>query len=204
MIQNDGVPQCTTNGDSLGDLQEEVDYSWAAPLLEQTIDADRKVRVVCVGAGFSGIGASIHMREHIRDIDFQIYEAADDVGGVWHHNRYAGAACDIPAHSYQYSFCQNTQWSEFYAPGPEIHRYLKRVVDHYKLQSLIKLRHRVVGAEWSQNRGKWSVRVLDLDNNEEKVDEADYFLYATGLLSKPKWPTIADNSNESQKGWVDR
>ncbi|EXF81918.1 hypothetical protein CFIO01_02626 [Colletotrichum fioriniae PJ7] len=138
------------------------------------------------------------MREHIRDIDFQIYEAADDVGGVWHHNRYAGAACDIPAHSYQYSFCQNTQWSEFYAPGPEIHRYLKRVVDHYKLQSLIKLRHRVVGAKWSQNRGKWSVRVLDLDNNEEKVDEADYFLYATGLLSKPKWPAIA--GRERYKG----
>ncbi|KAK1478876.1 hypothetical protein CTAM01_14897 [Colletotrichum tamarilloi] len=191
MIQNDGVPHCTTNGNSLGDLQKEVDYSWAAPLLERTIDADRKVRVICVGAGFSGIGASIHLREHIRDIDFQIYEAADDVGGVWHHNRYAGAACDIPAHSYQYSFCQNTQWSEFYAPGLEIHRYLKRVVDHYKLQSLIKLRHRVVGAEWSQDRGKWLVRVLDLDKNEEKVDEAEYFLYATGLLSKPKWPTIA-------------
>ncbi|KAK1470009.1 hypothetical protein CMEL01_01776 [Colletotrichum melonis] len=190
MIQNDGVPHCTTNGNSLGDLQKEVDYSWAAPLLERTIDADRKVRVICVGAGFSGIGASIHLREHIRDIDFQIYEAADDVGGVWHHNRYAGAACDIPAHSYQYSFCQNTQWSEFYAPGLEIHRYLKRVVDHYKLQSLIKLRHRVVGAEWSQDRGKWLVRVLDLDKNEEKVDEAEYFLYATGLLSKPKWPTI--------------
>ncbi|KAI3530089.1 hypothetical protein CABS03_07267 [Colletotrichum abscissum] len=171
--------------------RKEVDYSWAAPLLERTIDADRKVRVICVGAGFSGIGASIHLREHIRDIDFQIYEAADDVGGVWHHNRYAGAACDIPAHSYQYSFCQNTQWSEFYAPGLEIHRYLKRVVDHYKLQSLIKLRHRVVGAEWSQDRGKWLVRVLDLDKNEEKVDEAEYFLYATGLLSKPKWPTIA-------------
>ncbi|KAG7048037.1 FAD/NAD(P)-binding domain-containing protein [Colletotrichum scovillei] len=192
MIQNDGVPHLTTNGNSLGDMQKEVDYSWAAPLLERTIDADRKVRVICVGAGFSGIGASIHMREHIRDVDFQIYEAADDVGGVWHHNRYAGAACDIPAHSYQYSFCQNTQWSEFYAPGPEIHRYLKRVVDHYKLQSLIKLRHRVVGAQWSQEHAKWSVRVLDLDKNEEKVDEADYFLYATGLLSKPKWPTIAD------------
>ncbi|KAL2875662.1 hypothetical protein SGCOL_009124 [Colletotrichum sp. CLE4] len=190
MVQNDSVPHCTTNGNSLGDLQEEVDYTWASPLLERPIDSDRTVRVICVGAGFSGIGASIHMREHVRDIDFQIYEAADDIGGVWHHNRYAGAACDIPAHSYQYSFCQNTQWSEFYAPGPEIHRYLKKVVDHYKLQSLIKLRHRVVGAEWSQERGKWSVRVLDLDKNEEKVDQADYFLYATGLLSKPKWPTI--------------
>ncbi|KXH60271.1 hypothetical protein CSAL01_03091 [Colletotrichum salicis] len=198
MVQNDRVPHCTTNGNSLGDLQEDVDYTWAAPLLERPIDSDRKVRVICVGAGFSGIGASIHMREHIRDIDFQVYEAADDIGGVWHHNRYAGAACDIPAHSYQYSFCQNTQWSEFYAPGPEIHRYLKKVVDHYKLQSLIKLRHRVVGAEWSQERGKWSVRVLDLDNDEEKVDEAEYFLYATGLLSKPKWPTIT--GREKYKG----
>ncbi|OHF03868.1 hypothetical protein CORC01_00730, partial [Colletotrichum orchidophilum] len=176
----------------------EVNYAWAAPLLERPIDDNRKVRVICVGAGFSGIGASIHMIEHIPDIDFQVYEAADDIGGVWHHNRYAGAACDIPSHSYQYSFCQNTQWSEFYAPGSEIHRYLKKVVDHFELQSHIKLRHRVVGAEWSQERGKWSVKVLDLDKNEEKVDEADFFLYATGLLSKPKWPSIT--GRERYKG----
>ncbi|GKT46254.1 FAD-binding monooxygenase aflW [Colletotrichum spaethianum] len=168
----------------------QIDYSWAAPLLERPIDADRKVRIICVGAGFSGIGSAIHMIEHIRDAEFQIYEAADDIGGVWHHNRYAGAACDIPSHSYQFSFCQNTQWSTFYAPGPEIHNYLKKVVDHYQLRKFIKLNHRVVGAIWSQENGKWTVKVQNLETGAETIDEADFVLYATGFLSNPKWPSI--------------
>ncbi|KAK1966840.1 FAD/NAD(P)-binding domain-containing protein [Colletotrichum sublineola] len=171
-------------------LEARVGHSWTAPLLEQPIDANRKVRVVCVGAGFSGIGSAIHMREHIHDVEFQVYEAADDIGGVWHHNRYAGVACDIPSHSYQFSFCQNTQWSKFYAPGEEIHNYLKKVVGHYQLQRFITLRHRVIEATWSQEKGKWAVVVQNLETEEEIVDEADFILYATGLLSKPKWPLI--------------
>ncbi|KAK1981582.1 hypothetical protein LZ30DRAFT_760505 [Colletotrichum cereale] len=138
------------------------------------------------------------MREHIRDVEFQVYEAADDIGGVWHHNRYAGVACDIPSHSYQFSFCQNTQWSKFYAPGEEIHNYLKKVVGHYQLQKFIKLRHRVVGATWSQEKGKWAVAVQNLETGKETVDEADFVLYATGLLSKPKWPSIP--GRESYRG----
>ncbi|KAK2016164.1 FAD/NAD(P)-binding domain-containing protein [Colletotrichum eremochloae] len=130
------------------------------------------------------------MREHIHDVEFQVYEAADDIGGVWHHNRYAGVACDIPSHSYQFSFCQNTQWSKFYAPGEEIHNYLKKVVGHYQLQRFITLRHRVIEATWSQEKGKWAVVVQNLETGEEIVDEADFILYATGLLSKPKWPSI--------------
>ncbi|KAK2002732.1 FAD/NAD(P)-binding domain-containing protein [Colletotrichum falcatum] len=190
MASTNGVSPDTANGKANGALQAEVDYSWAAPLLERPIEADRKVRVICVGAGFSGIGSAIHLTEHVRDVDFQIYEAADDVGGVWHHNRYAGIACDIPAHVYQFSFCQNTQWSKFYAPGGEIQSYLKKVVDHYELQKFIKFKHRVVGATWSQEKGKWAVGVQNLETGKETVDEADFFLYASGSLSKPRWPSI--------------
>jgi cation diffusion facilitator CzcD-associated flavoprotein CzcO len=99
-------------------------------------------------------------------------------------------ACDVPSHSYQFSFCENTQWSSFYAPGPEIHNYLKKVVGHYNLRPLMKLRHKVVGATWSQEKGRWAVTVEDLAAGSKFVDEADFVLYATGLLSKPKWPSI--------------
>jgi hypothetical protein len=60
----------------------EVDFSWAAKLVEKPVDADRPIRVVCIGAGYSGIGSAIHMREHIRKVDFQIYDMADNFGGV--------------------------------------------------------------------------------------------------------------------------
>ena len=33
--------------------------------------------------------------------------ARERVGGVWHHNTYPGAACDIPSHLYEFSFAPN-------------------------------------------------------------------------------------------------
>lgn len=51
-------------------------------LLEQPIGAERRVRVVAIGAGFSGVGAAIHLREHVKDVDIQVYEKSDDVGGT--------------------------------------------------------------------------------------------------------------------------
>jgi cation diffusion facilitator CzcD-associated flavoprotein CzcO len=50
-----------------------------------------------------------------------------------------GAACDLPAHTYQYSFAENTQWSRFYAPQPEIRQYISDVVDKYKIRDEIKV-----------------------------------------------------------------
>jgi hypothetical protein len=61
----------------------------------------RKVRVVCIGAGLTGI-AAVHklQSKHVDlDIDFQIYEKNHEVGGTWLENKYPGCACDVPAHS---------------------------------------------------------------------------------------------------------
>jgi cation diffusion facilitator CzcD-associated flavoprotein CzcO len=51
-----------------------------------------------------------------------------------------GVACDIPAHAYQYSFAENTQWSRFYAPGAEIREYLLNLVERFNLRPLMKVR----------------------------------------------------------------
>lgn len=53
-----------------------------------------KVRVI--GAGYSGIYLGIRIPQRLRNIDFEIYEKNDAVGGVWYENRYPGCACDIP------------------------------------------------------------------------------------------------------------
>lgn len=54
----------------------------APPLLERPIGAGRPLRVVCIGAGFSGIHAAIYLPQHVPGLELQIYERADDVGGV--------------------------------------------------------------------------------------------------------------------------
>ena len=48
-------------------------------------------------------------------------------------------ACDVPSHAYQFSFCENTQWSAYYAPGAEIQQYLRNVTDRYNLNQYIKV-----------------------------------------------------------------
>jgi cation diffusion facilitator CzcD-associated flavoprotein CzcO len=54
------------------------------------------MRVVCIGAGFSGILAAIRVPEWLRNVEFQVYEKNEGVGGTWWENRYPGCACDIP------------------------------------------------------------------------------------------------------------
>ena len=65
----------------------------------------RRLRVVCIGAGLTGIAAvhKLQTKHSDLEIDFAIYEKNHDVGGTWLENRYPGCACDVPAHSVRYS-----------------------------------------------------------------------------------------------------
>ena len=65
--------------------------------------------------------------------DFTILEKGTDVGGVWHWNRYPGLTCDVPSQLYQFSFAPKPDWTSLFAPGEEIQRYLRDVVDQFGL-----------------------------------------------------------------------
>ena len=56
------------------------------PLYKHCIDADRRVKVICIGAGFSGILAGIRFPQRIQNLDFTIYEKNPEVGGTWYEN----------------------------------------------------------------------------------------------------------------------
>jgi cation diffusion facilitator CzcD-associated flavoprotein CzcO len=59
------------------------------------------VRIAIVGAGFSGIGMAIRLRDAGIE-DFVVLERADDVGGTWEANTYPGCQCDVPSHLYSF------------------------------------------------------------------------------------------------------
>lgn len=63
-----------------------------------SIDEYRPMKVVCIGAGFSGIVAGIRFSQKVSNLDLKIYERAAGIGGTWYANRYPGLACDIPSH----------------------------------------------------------------------------------------------------------
>lgn len=65
-------------------------------LKENTVENLRPMKVRVIGAGFSGIYLGIRIPQRLKNIDLQIYEKNEGVGGTWWENRYPGCACDIP------------------------------------------------------------------------------------------------------------
>ncbi|KAJ7070703.1 hypothetical protein C8F01DRAFT_1244412 [Mycena amicta] len=161
---------------------------------ESPIDAPRPIRVVVIGAGFSGIIAAIRFLQYVKNVHLTVYEACAGVGGTWFSNRYPGLACDIPAHCYQLTFHEKTDWSGFYATGPEIRAYIESIVDKYNLRPFIKLEHRLTSAIYAEDTGKWNLTVQRPsqlgDGVEQFDDSADVLFTGMGGLSRWKWPDI--------------
>ncbi|RBO85521.1 flavin-containing monooxygenase [Nocardia puris] len=144
----------------------------------------RAYETVIVGAGFSGIGAAIKLREAGFE-DFVLLDDADGVGGTWHWNTYPGVAVDIPSFSYQFSFDQRSDWSRVYAPGRELKAYAESCVDKHGLRPRIHFGTTVTRAEFDEGRRVW---VLRTEAGEELT--ARYVISATGVLTRPKLPEI--------------
>ncbi|KAF8183592.1 FAD/NAD-binding domain-containing protein [Mycena galopus ATCC 62051] len=155
---------------------------------EFSIDDYRPIKVICIGAGFSGILCAIRFQQKVPNLDFKIYEKADGVGGTWRANRYPGAACDVPSHCYQFSFEAQSQWSGIFSTGPEILANIERVVDKYKIRKYINLQHELTHAKWDAPSGRWTVRIRH--GAEEFEDSCHVLLLCIGSLSRWDWPDI--------------
>lgn len=140
--------------------------------------------VIIVGAGFSGIGMAIQLRE-AGFRDFLLVDDADGVGGTWHWNTYPGIAVDIPSFSYQYSFEQSSRWSRIYAPGNELKEYAEHCVDKYGLRPRIRFGTTISSAEYDEETSVWTLCTADGDRLT-----ARYVIGATGVLTRPKLPDI--------------
>jgi cation diffusion facilitator CzcD-associated flavoprotein CzcO len=139
--------------------------------------------IAVVGAGFGGVGAVVMLaRAGYRDVT--VFEKGERVGGVWHHNTYPGAACDVPSHLYEFSFAPNPRWSRRYAPQAEIQAYLEDVARSHGVLDRIKTNTEVKHARWDEERGKW---LLETSAGEH---EADVLVTACGQLSVPSVPQL--------------
>jgi cation diffusion facilitator CzcD-associated flavoprotein CzcO len=148
-----------------------------------TVTSVITVDVVVIGAGFSGIGAGIKLRQagfH----DFVILEAADDLGGTWRDNTYPGIAVDIPSFTYSFSFAQNPSWSRVFAPGRELFAYANSCADRYDLRRRMRFRTKVERAELDEADGRWRVTTT------RGTYVARYLISACGGLTQPKLPAI--------------
>ncbi|WP_067976177.1 flavin-containing monooxygenase [Mycolicibacter icosiumassiliensis] len=148
---------------------------------------ETNVDVVVVGAGFAGLYALHRLRGD--GLKVRVFEAADGVGGVWYWNRYPGARCDVESVDYSYSFDSQLQqdwdWTEKYATGPEILRYLNHVADRFDLRRDISFGTRVTSMVLDETTLTWQVRT-----DAGELVTARFCVLAVGPLSNANVPAI--------------
>lgn len=143
-----------------------------------------RTRVCIVGAGFSGLGMGIRLRQAGVE-DFLILDSGSEVGGTWRDNHYPGCACDVPSHLYSFSFHPNPDWSRKYAPQAEIWAYLKGCAEQHGLAPHIHLNRELRQAVFSDKEARWLLECKDGQRYECQV-----LISAIGGLSRPALPSI--------------
>ncbi|KAJ5653418.1 flavin-binding monooxygenase [Penicillium lividum] len=150
----------------------------------------RKLKVICVGAGASGLLLAYKIQRHFDDFELKVFEKNPDVSGTWFENRYPGCACDVPSHCYTWSFEPKTDWSANYATAKEIFGYFKDFAARHALEKFIEFQHEVVGAQWDDATGEWTVQVKNNADGTIKTDSAHVLINAGGILNAWRYPTI--------------
>jgi cation diffusion facilitator CzcD-associated flavoprotein CzcO len=141
-------------------------------------------RIAIIGSGFSGLCLAIQLKKAGRE-SFTIFEKADRLGGTWRDNTYPGAACDVPAFSYCFSFEQKTDWSRKWSPQAEIRDYLDHCARKYDVLRHIRFGTEITGARFNEREGVWHLRTAA---GEEIA--AEVLVSAVGQLNRPLIPDL--------------
>ncbi|KAL4880541.1 hypothetical protein BJY04DRAFT_191003 [Aspergillus karnatakaensis] len=185
-----GTPHVNGNGHTNGHTTTQTtDSAWTIDPSEFAF-TPRKLRVVCIGAGFSGLQVAYKLKHErpMEFVDLTIYEKNNEVGGTWFENVYPGVGCDIPIHSYCFYFNPNPNWTTCYAKGPEIQQYIVDTTEKFGLREKIQFETKLTSSVWDEDSGKW---VLTLEKGGEVFeDRADVVLDGSGILNNWKWPDI--------------
>ncbi|KAK1767240.1 putative sterigmatocystin biosynthesis monooxygenase stcW [Phialemonium atrogriseum] len=163
--------------------------------LEGPIHAERHVRVICVGAGASGLLMAYKLQKHFNNFSLTVYEKNPEVAGTWYENRYPGCACDVPSHNYTWSFEPKLDWSAVYPPAKEIFEYFDGFAKKYNLGQYVKTEHEVIGAYWDHKNGGYDVKVRDVSSGTVVNDHCDILVNASGILNNWQWPKIPGLEN---------
>jgi cyclohexanone monooxygenase len=154
---------------------------------QHQLETPEVVDAVVVGAGFAGM----YMLHRLRGLGFsaRVFEAGGGVGGTWYWNRYPGARCDVESMQYSFSFSeeldQQWNWSEKYAPQPEILSYANHVADRFDLRRHIVFDTRVTAATFDEKAKVWLVET----DRGDKI-RAQFLIMAVGCLSAPNRPVF--------------
>ena len=124
--------------------------------------------VLIVGAGISGLGMAVHLKDKLPGKTFAILERREEIGGTWNLFQYPGIRSDSDMHTLGYKF---EPWTEqkAIADGPSIMNYLHRIKDKHDIERHIRFDHKVVAASWSSEEALWTVTARTSDGGTRTI-----------------------------------
>lgn len=144
----------------------------------------RRLDVLIIGAGPSGISAAIKLKEQ-GVADVLILDRATRIGGTWAMNDYPGLRCDVPSELYSLGYAPNPNWSRTYAPQAEIRQYLEDVAHDFGVAGQIQLHTEVVDARWEEAEHCWVVTTA-----AKEVYVARVLVAAPGFIGEAAEPSF--------------
>ena len=134
--------------------------------------------VLVVGAGLSGIGAAVHLRQRCPRHTLAIVEARDRLGGTWDLFRYPGIRSDSDMYTMGYRF---KPWpvARSIADGPSILAYLEATAREYGIDKHIRYGLRLARAAWSSAEACWTVE-LDSADGPPRTLRCNFLLMCPG------------------------
>lgn len=140
------------------------------------------IDVLVVGAGISGISAAHHLIENCPQKSFLILEGRASIGGTWDLFKYPGIRSDSDMYTLGFSF---RPWrdAKAIADGPAIMSYLQGAVDDDGLREKIRFSRKVTKAEWSTQRGLWTVTVHNDETAQDEVYTCNFVHLCTGYYN---------------------
>lgn len=112
-----------------------------------------------------------------------VLEKAEEVGGVWNHNRYPGVGCDVPSPIYAYGFKPH-RWRRLFAQGDEIREYFKETADETGVTRHVRLGTELLDASWDDSLGVW------ICTTNKGTFRSPILVLATGVLHSKAVPTV--------------
>ncbi|EST09455.1 Flavin monooxygenase-like protein [Kalmanozyma brasiliensis GHG001] len=141
------------------------------------------MKVAIVGAGFSGISTAKYLTQYGHDVT--IFEACDDVGGVWSKaRRYPGLATQNSKETYSLSDMPMPRHYPTWPAAQQVQDYLDAYTDKHDLRRLMRFGTRVERAD--PTKDGWEITTKKGSSTE--THEFDHLVVATGTFSRGKIP----------------
>ncbi|KAI9368961.1 cyclohexanone monooxygenase [Aspergillus egyptiacus] len=157
--------------------------------VEKAHSEPQKLKVVHVGAGAAGLMTAYKAKRMLSNYELTIYEKNAEVGGTWFENRYPGVGCDVPSHSYAFTFEPNPEWTGYYAGGQEIQQYMVDFAKKHDLYQYVRFETEVIQATWCDEDGEWQLELQRPDGTRFH-DRCHVLINGSGPLNRWKWPDI--------------